>query len=157
MDVVEAGPDDWATVRDVRLRALADSPDAFGARLEDNRALPEQTWRERLAAPNPTLLGLRDGRGVAMGGILPTDPGVAMVWGMWTDPAHRGLGAGRRILDRLLEWSRDAGRTPYLHVAEGNDAARALYVSRGFEPTGEWHPLREGSPVLIEEMVLSRG
>ena len=157
MDIVQAGPDDWETVRDVRLRALADSPDAFSARLERDRALPEQTWRERLAAPNPTLLGLRDGHGVAMGGVFPTGPGAAMVWGMWTDPAHRGLGAGRRILDRLLEWSQDAGRTPYLHVAEGNDAARALYVSRGFVPTGVWEPLREGSAARVEEMVLSRG
>ena len=28
---------------------------------------------------------------------------------------------------------------------------------RGFAPTGTWEPLREGSPLRIEEMVLSRG
>ena len=45
----------------------------------------------------------------------------------------------------------------HLHVAEGNDGARALYLSSGFVATGRWEPLREGSPVLIEELVLRRG
>lgn len=160
VDIVQAGPDDWALVRDVRLRALADSPDAFGATLAEAQAQPEQVWRDRLAGSNPTLLAVHEGAGVAMGGgYVPPDADVdvAWLWGMWTDPAVRGRGVGRLVLDRLVAWAQDAGRTPYLHVTEGNDAARALYVSCGFVPTGVWEPLREGSPLRIEEMVLRRG
>ena len=61
------------------------------------------------------------------------------------------------ILAAVVDWARDAGRTPYLHVTEGNATARAVYVDAGFEPTGTWEPLREGSPLRIEEMVLRRG
>lgn len=153
------GPSDWEVVRDVRLRALVDSPDSFGATLARDRALPETVWRDRLAGPNPTFLAIHESRAVAMGGgfATPDDPRTAMVWGMWTDPGFRGQGLGRRILDAVLTWSSDAGRTPYLHVTEGNDGARALYVSCGFEPTGVWELLREGSPLRVEELVLSRG
>lgn len=160
VDIVEAGPDDWALVRDVRLRALADSPDAFGVTLAEAQAQPEQVWRDRLAGPSPTLLAVHEGTGVAMGGgFVPpeADADVAWLWGMWTDPAIRGRGVGRLVLDRLVAWAQDAGRTPYLHVTEGNVGARALYVSCGFVPTGAWEPLREGSPLRIEEMVLRRG
>jgi GNAT superfamily N-acetyltransferase len=157
--IVEAGPDDWALVRDVRLRALADSPDSFGATLAQAQTQGEQVWRDRLAQPGPTLVATEDGTGVAMGGgfLPPGADDVAWLWGMWTDPAVRGRGVGRLVLERLVAWAQDAGRTPYLHVTEGNDGARALYVSCGFVPTGVWEPLREGSPVRIEEMVLRRG
>ena len=43
-------PDDWRRVRAVRLRALADAPDAFGTTLCEDEALPPETWRERLGS-----------------------------------------------------------------------------------------------------------
>ncbi len=159
VDIVVAGPEDWALVRDVRLRALEDSPDAFGVLLAQALAHPERLWRERLSGPGRTLLAVEDGRGVAMGGGFPApdDEAVLWIWGMWTDPVVRGRGVGRRILEELVAWAQGAGRTPYLHVTEGNDGARALYVSCGFAPTGVWEPLRQGSPLRIEELVLTRG
>ena len=158
VDIVTAGPDDWPLVKDIRLRALADAPDAFGMTLAQSAAQPDEEWRERLSGPSPTVLALDDGRPVAMGGgFLVPDSDVAMVWGMWTEPAARGRGLGRRILATVVDWAHGAGRTPYLHVTEGNEVARAAYVAAGFEPTGTWEPLREGSPLRIEEMVLRRG
>lgn len=158
VDIVTAGPEDWPLVKDIRLRALADAPDAFGMTLAESEVQPDEEWRQRLSGPSPTVLALEDGHPLAMGGgfLLP-EPEAAMVWGMWTEPAARGRGLGRRVLDAVVAWAHDAGRTPYLHVTEGNATARAVYVAAGFEPTGVWHPLREGSPLRIEEMVLRRG
>ena len=158
VDIVAAGPDDWALVRDVRLRALADSPDSFGVVLAEASTQPEHAWRARLDRPDPTLVAVLDGAGVGMGGgFAPDGTDRAWIWGMWTDPAVRGRGVGRRIVAELVAWAQGAGRTPYLHVTEGNDGARALYVSCGFAPTGVWEPLRPGSPLRIEELVLTRG
>ena len=39
--------DDWALVRDVSFRALADSPDAFRRTLAEAQALTEDLWRQR--------------------------------------------------------------------------------------------------------------
>ncbi len=158
VSIVTAGPDDWRAVREVRLRALADSPDAFGVTLEEARAQTEAVWRQRLEGSNPTLLALDEDHPVGMGGgFLPPETDVAWIWGMWIAPEWRGTGLGRRIVDELVRWTQGTGRAVHLHVAEGNDAARALYVSSGFVATGRWEPLRDGSPVLIEKLVLTRG
>lgn len=156
-DLRRIGPDDWTDYRDVRLRSLADAPDAFGATLADSEQHPESLWRERAGAAGPTLLGYADGVPVAIGGVFVADdqPDVGFVWGMWTAPEVRGNGWGGRVLDALVSWAREDGRDLVLHVTEGNESARRLYVGRGFAPTGVWEPLREGSPVRIEELRLA--
>ena len=156
--VVELEPDDWTELRDNRLRALADAPDAFSVVLPDVVGLGEDVWRDRLATTNPTYVVREAGSTVAMaGGFAPPDSPVAFVWGMWTAPEARGRGHSSVLLDTVVAWARAVGRTPHLHVTQGNDAARRLYVRRGFEPTGTWEPLREGSPKRVEELALSRG
>ena len=75
-------PDDWAVLRDVRLRALADSPDAFGSTLEREQDLDEKEWRRR--SVSAVWVVEVEGRPVAMAGTFPNE-GVLQVWGMWTD------------------------------------------------------------------------
>src|SRR4051794_23523739 len=50
-EVVHAVVEDWAAVRKIRLRALADAPDAFASRLADERGRAESEWRAPLLAP----------------------------------------------------------------------------------------------------------
>ncbi len=145
------GADDWELLRDVRLRALADSPDAFGSTLERERGFDEAEWRRRLAGPVAAVV--KDARPVAMGGTFAADGGLH-VWGLWTDPAHRGRGHGRAILDLLLAERAAAGVQVHLHVNVANPAARAFYESYGFVRTGELVELRSGSDEVIELMRL---
>jgi ribosomal protein S18 acetylase RimI-like enzyme len=140
------GPDDWEEFRDIRLRALADSPDAFGSTLEREQAFTEADWRTRLTGP---VYIVADPTPVAVGGLFDNE-GVGQIWGMWTDPAHRGQGHARRILDAV---------TPLLpriqlHVNITNGGARTTYERYGFVGTGELEPLRPGSEQRMELMVL---
>jgi predicted GNAT family acetyltransferase len=145
---VRLGPDDWETFRDVRLRSLADSPDAFGSTLEREQAFTEADWRQRVSGPVYVVL---DPGPVSVGGMFDND-GVGQVWGMWTDPAHRGRGHARRILDVLTPLH----DVVQLHVNLANPAARSVYERCGFVGTGEVEPLRPGSEQRMELMVLSR-
>ncbi len=147
------GPDDWRDFREIRLRALADAPTAFGVLLADAEQQPEDTWRSRLDQGDPILAVREDDRLVAMGaGWLPPDETDRMVvWGMWTAPEARGRDYARALLDRLVDEARAQGRRIVeLHVTEGNDTARRLYEGCDFVATGEWTPLREGSRLRIE-------
>lgn len=145
--------EDWAAFRSLRLRALADSPTAFGATLAEAEAQPESVWRERAGGPGPLLMAFDGDDPVAMGGLfVPEGAGEAFVWGMWTAPEARGHGLGARLLRELLDHARRLGRTVSLHVTEGNDGARRLYEAHGFTGTGEREPLREGSDLRIERL-----
>lgn len=146
---------DWSLLRDVSLRALADSPDAFRTTLAEARAFTEEVWRQRAEGPARVLVVLEDGREVAMGGVFtPPDSAVAEVWGMWTAPEVRGRGYGGELLADLVNWCRDRDLGLRLQVTEGNQAARRLYVANGFQPTGVREPLREGSELRVEELQL---
>ena len=124
---------DWPVLRDVRLRALADSPDAFGSTLEREQSFDEKEWRRRTVRPVWVAeVGVRP---VAMAGVF-ADDGVLQVWGMWTDPDHRGQGVARALLDRLVGPAVADGRPVALHVNTTNAGARAFYEGYGFEVTG---------------------
>ncbi|MFC6285675.1 GNAT family N-acetyltransferase [Nocardioides sp. GCM10027113] len=149
--------DDWTAFRRIRLRALADAPDAFGATVAQAAAQPDETWQERAAGPGRILLALEDGEPLAMGGAYaPEGAHEAMIWGMWTAPEARGRGHAQRILAELVAWCRERGLDVLLHVTDGNDAARRLYRRHGFEPVGEWSPLRPGSDLRVETLRLAR-
>lgn len=151
--IEQLGPDDWQEFREIRLRALADAPTAFGVTLADAEDQPDGTWRARLDQGDPVLAVRDEGALVAMGGGWrpPEDPDRVMVWGMWTAPEARGRGHARALLDRLVGDARARGvSTVELHVTEGNDGARKLYEDFGFVPTGQWEPLREGMALQIE-------
>lgn len=146
---------DWAALKAIRLRALADAPDAFGITLAEATANPPEVWRERADGPGPLVLASAGERPVAMGGLhAPEGASEAMVWGMWVEPEWRGRGLAAGILRELLGWASRHDRSVSLHVTEGNDGARRLYEAHGFVATGEWEPLRAGSHLRIESLRL---
>jgi len=133
-------PDDWQRVRSVRLRCLADAPDAFGSTLERDEALPLGEWRRRLENPEAvTFLAVYDGADVGITVSLPWPDreGTVGLFAMWVAPEARGQGIGGGLVDAVTAWAREGGHTQVaLDVADGNEPAIALYRSRGFERSG---------------------
>jgi GNAT superfamily N-acetyltransferase len=147
--------DDWELWRDLRLRALRDAPTAFGSTYERELGFGEADWRRRLSDDAPAVVAFVDGRPAGMGGGYSDLPGWLHVVAMWTDPAVRGRGVGGAVLAALVGWAGSHGLRTHLDVTVGNDAARRTYERAGFVATGEVRPLREGSPDVIERMVLA--
>ncbi|MGD9962178.1 GNAT family N-acetyltransferase [Nocardioides sp.] len=144
--------DEWQLWRDLRLRSLADAPDAFGSTLEREQAFVEADWRDRLQSM--PVMGFLDGRPASLGGGYRIRPGWVQVVAMWTDPAHRGRGLAGQVLERIVAAAGDEHRRVVLDVERRNTGARALYERFGFVATGNSSPLREGSSLVVDELVL---
>jgi len=167
MAVVEIRPfraDEWRLYRRLRLRALADSPDAFASTLDAARARPVGWWESRLAGLDDeldlALLAEADGEpaGLAWGRIEPHARHTAAVYQMWVAPEHRRSGAGRRLLEGVIDWAKQRGvNSICLEVTIGNDPARHLYEAAGFRASGAPVPLRPGSPLEEQPMRLDVG
>jgi GNAT superfamily N-acetyltransferase len=150
---------EWATLKDLRIRALAESPDAFGPTREQAAREPDAYWQEgarRFATGSQRLfIARRAGEPVALASAVADNEGAGHIGAMWVDPRARGGGLGRRMLETACEWLTDRGsRRIVLWVTEGNGRAQTLYENRGFALTGVTRPLREGSPLLNLEMEL---
>ncbi|WP_437936906.1 N-acetyltransferase family protein [Sorangium sp. So ce341] len=143
--------DDWATWRDVRLRALADAPHAFGATLEEWENASEDRWRARLALPGShNLVAYVDGGPVGMATGAPFE-GTYELISMWVAPEVRGRGVGDALVEEILRWAREQGaRELRLDVKEHNRSAISLYVRHGFIDVG---PSREvGERTMMKRM-----
>jgi ribosomal protein S18 acetylase RimI-like enzyme len=154
-------PDDWQALRDVRLRALADAPDAFGTTHEEAVARPHEWWRDwaaqSAASDQQAMLLAWDGTEPAgIAGVFASDDGAWQVISMWVDPEARGRGVGRALLDAVVTWARgrDPDRPIKLSVTDGNDDARSLYERYGFVENGVTEPLRSNSALTIRELEL---
>ncbi len=149
------GPDDWAVWRDIRLTALADAPYAFGSSLARERDLTEADWRLRLAPGNGvTVVALLGDRVVgAAGGYTPPGTESVLLIAVWAHPDVRGHGAGDVLVDEVLAWARETGWSEVrLRVADGNDAARRLFVRHGFRPTGQRDTLESNPSAYTEAL-----
>jgi ribosomal protein S18 acetylase RimI-like enzyme len=160
MEIRRVTADEWRELRDTRLNALWDAPDAFGASYDVSVVRPQEWWIEwaRESAESEAqamFLAWDDEQAVGIAGTYLDEDGRRVVIAMWVRPAHRGLGVGRRLLDAVVGWVRARGAHEiYLDVADGNDAARGLYETYGFAETGVVRPLREGSHIGVHGMKL---
>jgi ribosomal protein S18 acetylase RimI-like enzyme len=134
------GPAQWERVRAIRLRALADAPDAFATTHADAAARPPEHWRERLADDaSRTFLASVAGEdvGLVVGSVYREAPGSAGLFGMWVVPEGRGRGIARALVATVVAWARAAGyRRLLLDVADENLPAVRLYERCGFRATG---------------------
>jgi RimJ/RimL family protein N-acetyltransferase len=146
---------EWQAWRDIRLRALRDSPDAFGSTYAREVAFAEADWRRRLEDPTSvSVLALEGHRAVGMVGGFQDLPGWLHVIAMWVDPGARGRGLAQGLLRAIHHWADDRGLRLHLDVSTANPGARRVYERYGFTITGETRPIRAGSIDLVERMVL---
>lgn len=151
-------PDDWQVWRAVRLAALGQAPGAFGSTLAREQRFTESDWRGRLGPGGvkvvATLGESAETVGCA-GGVVPAGADAVLLIAMWISPGHRGRGIGDALVTEVVDWARENGWSRVvLDVADGNDAARRLFLRNGFEPTGQRAPLP--SNPAVETEVLAR-
>jgi len=151
-------PHEGAALRDIRLRAIRDTPDAFAVSLADTLAQTDEgwtAWATQNAAGDASIMYVAEDAGTWIGmsgGMRDTSQleKAAHLISMWVDPAYRGRGLGRQLVEHVVGWARDRGvRRLELWVTAHNHAAVALYAHCGFAATGESQPL-PSNPALTE-------
>jgi GNAT superfamily N-acetyltransferase len=146
---------DWAVVRAVRLRALADAPGAFAATLAAEEELPEEQWRRRVAE-SVWYVAFDDRHPIGLAGSYQV--AGSNDWhliSMWVDPSARGSGVAGRLVMAVANAARRAhGARLLLWVVLGNEPALRLYRRHGFVPTGHRQPLPSDPTVTEMEMAL---
>jgi ribosomal protein S18 acetylase RimI-like enzyme len=139
-------PESWRVVSRSNILQLfptADIPQGEQAGIVlgefDRRAMRELTqlafpdfFRERTAELG-VYLGVYDAdKLIAMAGERMALPGLQEISGVCTHPDYAGRGHARRLTCSLMSRQHRRGVGSFLHVSEGNMAARKLYESMGF-------------------------
>jgi GNAT superfamily N-acetyltransferase len=138
---------DWRRLREIRLEALDDSPEAYITTLAEARRFPDSLWRDRVASGSrgdeqATMIAVEGARTVGMAIGLQrlhrssVAPGVVAIVSVYVSPDVRRRGVARRLMAAVEAWAASVGATTTsLWVVEGNDGARAFYESLGYAAT----------------------
>lgn len=162
---------DVAAYRTLMMEAYTLAADAFTTTAEERAREPEAWWLRRIADPGGLGVAFGAWQGAALvGGVAleyspkPKTRHGALLLAMYVQPAARGHGIARALLDAAID---HAGRRPGLRVltltvTEGNEAAIRLYERAGFRTWGTepmaiatsagykgrvhmWRPLADGA------------
>jgi GNAT superfamily N-acetyltransferase len=159
VEVHRVRAEEWRALRDIRLRALEDAPEAFATRFEEARLRPDDWWidwaaRSAVGDSQAMFLAWEGAAPLGMVGTFVAENERRWLIAMWTDPAARGRGVGRALVEATAAFARDAGsRDLFLQVLEGNDTAASLYRSCEFEDIGPGEP-HEDRPTRIMRRAL---
>jgi len=130
---------DEAILRELRLEAMCEAPDAFGSTYEKEVARTTADWR-RWMSPGVTFILYEPAgaRGMVAGVRDETDPAVVHLMAMWVHPQIRGSGGANELVAAVVAWAESVGaKLVRLKVIQGNDRARHFYERMGFSPTGQ--------------------
>lgn len=138
--VCELTPDEWPRLRDLRLAALAESPENLSGNLDEEKNFTEEQWREGFKKLT-CLVASIDGVDVGMINVenLKGDFG-ATCWlgGLWLNPKYRGQGVARALFDYMDSVAKEKDwLVQGLGVMETNSKAIAAFEKFGFVQMGE--------------------
>ncbi len=157
---------DAEAFRVLRREALADSPHAFSESIAEHDAVSSSAYAARIAALNENhfIVAAFDDSHIVGSVGFSRNTGEktrhkAIIWGVYVKPEARGAGVAKAMMLEVIRRARaiDGLEQIKLGVRTGQNAARQLYVSLGFEPFGlEQRSLKVAGEYIDEDhMVLS--
>lgn len=155
MTVREVPAQDWQTVRTARLAALAGStPGTFATLLEEAQGWDEEHWKQ-WSARRTMFVAESDTEVIGCAGGI-REHGVPVLVSMFVEPAARGTGVSRELIEAVADWARADGHAELrLWVLDGNTPAEKLYRRMGFAPTGVSRSTGVHAPDTEYEMSLA--
>ena len=151
-----------AMFKATRLRALKDSPGAFGSNYAWESQLADSEWMKRIGRWQNDMgigyLAMDEGAPCGIAGCLldDADPTGAQLISMWIAPTHRQCGVGRLLVEEVIRWAGSRGALRLrLTVTGRNESAIRFYQRLGFAFTGKTIPYRNDLTEIEREMELA--
>jgi ribosomal protein S18 acetylase RimI-like enzyme len=155
LDVKILTPANWTLLREMRLAALSESPQAFLSTHEREISWSQGQWLAEFRRGDWSV-GFIANQPVSLLGAtrMPGTPRFeCYLEYMWVAAAHRESGLAYSMLTVTFGRLRAEGvRTAFLYVLDGNDPAMRLYKRAGFTSAGAPEPLA-GYPGRSEELL----
>jgi N-acetylglutamate synthase-like GNAT family acetyltransferase len=134
-----------------------DSLPGFGITFEAFVGLTLAEYVLEAGASGRIWLAERNGCLVGCTALVLRDDNLGQLRWVLVDPSARGIGLGKKLVNRALAWSRDMGCTRiFLETTNGLPESQSLYEALGFEvvsdlPAELWNGVR---PLIRMEMDL---
>ena len=165
MEVRKLTETDAEAFWNIRLRALRDNPESFGASyeefLERDIAGIAQGLRKRDTAPDDATFGAFEG--TTLVGIAGFRREVevkrrhkGIIWGMYVPLEMRGKGIGKALLQAAIAYAKTLPDLEKINlsVVLTSKEARQLFIAQGFEPYGlEKHALKLHDRYFDQELM----
>src|SRR5579872_5856529 len=106
--VRETAMEEWQILRDIRLEALRDAPEAFGSTHDEQAALEEADWRRAISLGGTFLAYVTEANRAKPAGTvcgLHEKPGTVELVSMWVRPQARGDGIGEALVTAVVDWA----------------------------------------------------
>lgn len=162
MEIRKLAAADAAAYRTLRLEALEQDADAFGASLEDALKAPVSQTADKLSSSHASTFGAFL-NGELVGNVtLSRETGAkllhrASVYAVYVTRSARGRGIARHLMEELIEAAVASKEIEqlYLAVSRGNAPALKLYENLGFEKYGiDVRAMKTGSRYIDEELMV---
>lgn len=146
--MVEVRPiraEEWSELREIRLRALADAPEAFGSSFAREVEFPDDEWIRRAergsgGSDARTFVAVDGEQFVGLVGVFLEEAFAELV-SLWVDPAYRTRGVGLGLAEAAEQWALEKKAPAVeLWVTHTNAPAQRLYQRAGYAETGRRQP-----------------
>jgi ribosomal protein S18 acetylase RimI-like enzyme len=147
LEVRILSPSEWMILRDLRLEALRDAPDAFESTVESEALLQEADWLQRIGR---RAVAFVSGQPVGLVGWSPERSGDrdTELISMWVRPNLRGTPTAARLVQFAKDVARSRDGHLDLAVRTDNIRARRFYEKCGFVQTRQEIGQRSGKPLV---------
>lgn len=146
---------DWQVLKEIRLKALAESPLAYGEYYENAIKKNDEVWKSRAQGndESATFIAFSNHKPAGMVSCFKNENSVQLV-AMWADPNFRRVGIGTKLVNKVIEFASEKSiPTVHLWVTVGKTDANSFYTAFGFQATEEFDKLNETSDHKIQKMV----
>lgn len=139
MKITKATEKDWKEYKEIRLEALKNNPEAFGASYEDEAKRSGARWKKSLKDKNKTVfLVLDNNKPVAISMILFESSKrfdhIARISSVYVNPEYRGRKLSSKLMELIIkEAKRKKIMKIQLKVVTSQESAIALYKKFGFK------------------------